>query len=164
VCVFFIWVLCVFCSHASPWKVGRAVWRYDEGWPSCSGTYWRLDRGVWIWRMAGLFWNLWKAWPRFLKVYEGRPTVLGQMEGLADMFEWIEWEAELFWDLSKAWPTCLMGLDERPNCFETYRGLGWRVWRGWMRARRVLRLMEGLTDVFKGVGWEADVWWKVELF
>jgi len=54
-----------------------------------------------------------------LKVYEGRPTVLGQMEGLADMFEWIEWEAELFWDLSKAWPTCLMGLDERPNCFET---------------------------------------------
>jgi len=57
----------------------------------------------------------------------------------------------------------LKGLDESPTCFVTYGGLGRRVWRGWMRGRRVmggravLRLVEGLADMFKGVGWEADV-------
>jgi len=45
-CVFFL-VWCVFCTYASAWKVGRTVWRYDEGWSSYSGTYWRLERGVW---------------------------------------------------------------------------------------------------------------------
>jgi len=57
---------------------------------------------------------------------DGR-AVLGQMEGLVDIFEGIGWEAELFWDLSKAWATCLEGLDERPSYFETYGGLGRRV-------------------------------------
>jgi len=86
---FFFLVLCVFCSHASPWKVGQAVWRYDEGWPSCSGTYWSLTEVFGgIWRMTELFWDLWKAWPRCLKVYmKDGQAVLGQMEGLADVFE-----------------------------------------------------------------------------
>jgi len=134
----FLFRVCVFCSHALPWKVDRVVWRYDEGWLSYSGTYWRLDWGVW----------------RYIQ--DGR-AVLEQIEGLADVFEGIGWEAELFWDLSKAWPTCLKGLDERSSCFETYGGLGRWVWRGWMRSRCVLGLMEGLADVFEGVGWEADV-------
>jgi len=113
-----------------------------EGWPSCFGTYERLDRGVW----------------RYIK--DGR-AVLGQMEGLADVFEGIGWEVELFWDLSKAWLTCLKGLDERPSYFETYGELGRRVWRGWMRSRRFVGLMEGLADVFEGVGWEANVFWDL---
>jgi len=176
-----------------------------------------------IWRMAELFWDLWKAWPRCLKVYEGWPSnsetnrrldqrvwrdwmgdravvvpikgladvfegiglenelcwtygglgrrvwrhwmrarrVLWLVKGLADVFEGIGWEADVWWDLSKAWPTCLKGLHERPSCFGTYGGLGRLIWRDWMRARRVLRLMEGLADVFEGVGWEADMLWDL---
>jgi len=30
-----------------------------------------------------------------------------------------------------------------------------------MEGRAVLRLMEGLTDVFEGVGWETDVLWDL---
>jgi len=104
-----------------------------------------------IWRMAKLFWDLWK---------DGR-VVLGQIEGLADVFEGIGWEAKLFWDLSKAWPMCLKGLDERPSCFETYGGLGRWVWSGCMGGWRVIRLMEGLADMFEAVGWEADVLWDL---
>jgi len=60
------------------------------------------------------------------------------------------WEVELFWDLRRAWPTCLKGLHERPSCFGTYRGLGRRIWMDWMRAQRVLILMEGLVNMFDG--------------
>jgi len=141
-----------------------------------------------IWRMIELFWDLWKAWLRCLKVYEGwlsssgtngrlsrrvwrdwmgGRAILGPIKGLANVFEGIGWEADLFWDLWRAWPTSLKGLDESPTCSGTYRGLGRCVWRGWMGGRRVmgsravLRLMEGLANMFKGVGWEADVLWNL---
>jgi len=134
--------VCVFCSHALPWKVGRAVWRYDKGWPSYYGTYWRLDRGVW----------------RNMKDGE---VVLGLMRGLIEVFESICRTAEQFWDKWKAWPTCLKGLDGRLSCSGTYQRLGRRVWRDWMRGRTVLRLMKGLTDVFEGIGWEAELFWDL---
>ena len=135
-----------------------------------------------IWRMAELFWDLWKAWQRCLKVYKGWPSssgtngrlgrrvwrdwmrgraVLGPIKGMADMFEGIGWKAKLFWDLWRAWPTSLKGLDEISTFCRTYGGLSRRVWRGWMGGQRVLGLMEGLADVFEGIGWDAKLFWDL---
>jgi len=117
-----------------------------EGWPSCSGTYERLDRGVWryIWRMAKQFWDKWKAWPMCLKGLEGRSSCSGTYQRLGQRV-WRDWIRE----------RAVLGLME---------GLADEFEGDWMRARRVLWLMEGLADVFEGVGWEADVLWEVELF
>jgi len=145
--------------------LGRRVWR---GWMRSRHVLGLLEGLANVFEGVGrevdALWDLWRAWPTCLKGWMGGRRVMGLMEGLADVFEGVGWEAELFWDLSKAWLTCLKGLDERPRFFKTYGGLGRRVWRGWMRARRVLRVMEGFTDVFEGVGWETDVLFEVELF
>jgi len=134
-----------------------------------------------IWVMAELFWDLWKAWPRCLKVYKGwsscsgtywrlgrriwrdwmvgRP-IMGPIKGLGDVFEGIGWETELFWDLWKVWPTCLKGLDGRPSCSGTYGRFDRRVWRDWIGSRPVLGHIEGLTDVLQGIWEMAELLWN----
>ena len=77
------------------------------------------------------------------------------------MFKGIWVMTELFWDLWKAWPRCLKVYKGWPSCSETYWRLGRRVWRDRMGDRAVLGLMEGLTDVFEGVGWEAELFWDL---
>jgi len=192
------------------WKAWPRCLKVYEGWPSSSGTNGRLGRRVWRDWMGGravlgpiedladvferigledeLFLDLWRAWPTSLKGLDegltcyvtyggldrhvwrgwmggrhvmGGWAVLRLLEGLADVFEGVGCEAGVLWDLSKAWPTCLKGLHERPSYFGTYRRLARRVWQNWMRTRRVLRLIKGLTDVFEGVGWEANVLWDL---
>jgi len=130
---------------------GRAILRLLEGlanvfegdWrPTCYGTYQRLGQHVWRDCMRG-------------------QAILGLMEGLAGEFEGTGWEPDVFWDLWRAWPTCLKGLDWRRTCYKTYAGLGWHIWRGWMGGWHVMKVMEGLADVFERVGWEADVFWHL---
>jgi len=189
------------------WKAWPRCLKVYEGWPSSSGTNGRLGLRVWrdwmggqasrtyqrlgrrVWRdwirgrvilwliettsfkrldesptcsvtYGGLGRRVWRGWMGGRRVMGGR-AVLRLIEGLADVFEGVGWEGDVLWDLSKAWPMCLNGLHERSSCFGPYEGLGWQVWRDWMRARHVLRLMEGLADVFERVGWKADVLWDL---
>ena len=148
-------------------------WDLSKAWPTCLKEL--IGRRAILGLMEGLIdefegirWepdvlcDLWRVWPTCLKGLDERPTCYWRssysetFRGLGKRV-WRGLEADVLWDLSKAWPTCLKGLHERPSYFGTYGGLGRRVWRDWMRARRVLRLMEGLADVFEGVGLEADV-------